>query len=46
VFQARGVELSPGLQFGAGGEGHVRLNLATSPAILRATVAAMGSGVL
>lgn len=41
VFQARGVELSPGPQFGAGGEGHVRLNLATSPAILRATVTAM-----
>ena len=40
-FRERGVELSPGPQFGRGGEGHVRLNLATSPAILAATVAAM-----
>jgi len=41
VFRDRGVELSPGSQFGPGGEGHVRLNFATSPAILAATVAAM-----
>lgn len=42
VFRARGVELSPGPQFGPAGDGHVRINLATSPAILSATVAAMG----
>lgn len=41
VFRRRGVEVSPGAQFGAGGIGHVRLNLATSPAIVSATVAAM-----
>ena len=42
VFRARGVELSPGPQFGPQGIGHVRLNLATSPAVLEATVRAMG----
>jgi cystathionine beta-lyase len=41
VFRDRGVELSPGPQFGPGGAGHVRLNFATSPAILADTVAAM-----
>ena len=41
VFRERGVELSPGSQFGPGGTGHVRLNLATSPHILASTVAAM-----
>lgn len=41
VFRARGVELSPGPQFGPPGAGHVRINIATSPAILAATVAAM-----
>lgn len=41
VFRERGVELSPGHQFGPTGAGHVRINLATSPAILAATVAAM-----
>jgi cystathionine beta-lyase len=41
TFRERGVELSPGPQFGPGGEGHVRINIATSPAILAATVAAM-----
>lgn len=40
-FLQRGVELSPGEQFGAPGVGHVRINIATSPGILRATVAAM-----
>jgi cystathionine beta-lyase len=41
IFRQRGVELSPGPQFGPGGEGHVRINIATSPAILAETVAAM-----
>ena len=41
TFRERGVELSPGLQFGVEGEGFVRLNFATSPAILAATIAAM-----
>ena len=36
TFRARGVELSPGPQFGPPGTGHVRLNMATSPAILAA----------
>lgn len=41
VFRERGVEVSAGPQFGRGGEGHVRLNVATSPSVLAATVAAM-----
>ena len=41
VFRERGVVLSPGLQFGPQGAGHVRLNFATSPAILAETVKAM-----
>ncbi len=41
MFRARGVELSPGPQFGPQGLGHVRINLATSPSILADTVVAM-----
>ncbi len=41
LFRQRGVELSPGPQFGPQGRGHVRLNLATSPAVLEATVRSM-----
>jgi cystathionine beta-lyase len=41
TFRERGVELSPGPQFGPQGEGHVRINIATSPAILAETVTAM-----
>lgn len=41
TFRDRGVKLSPGYQFGAPGVGHVRLNFATSPAVLAETVAAM-----
>jgi cysteine-S-conjugate beta-lyase len=45
TFRARGVEVSPGSQFSplGHGAGHIRLNLATSPAIIAATLAAMGS---
>jgi cystathionine beta-lyase len=42
TFRERGVELSPGPQFGPQGLGHARINLATSPRILADTVAAMG----
>jgi cystathionine beta-lyase len=41
LFRERGVETSPGVQFGPQGVGHVRLNLATSPAILAETIDAM-----
>jgi cystathionine beta-lyase len=41
TFAGRGVELSPGRQFGDLGLGHVRINIATSPDVLAATVAAM-----
>jgi cysteine-S-conjugate beta-lyase len=44
VFAERGVEVSPGPNFGVEGLGHIRLNLATSPAVLRRIVAAMGGG--
>ena len=44
LFQSRGVELSPGTQFGAGGSGHVRLNFATSPSVLERVVATMAGG--
>lgn len=40
-FRRRGVELSPGPTFGPGGAGHVRLNFATSPGVLRTIVEAM-----
>ena len=43
LFQSRGVELSPGLQFGANGSGHVRLNFATSPAVVEQIVATMAN---
>jgi cystathionine beta-lyase len=45
TFRERGAELSPGPQFGDEGLGHARINLATSPAILAATVAAMAGSV-
>lgn len=41
TFRQRGVELSPGPQFGPQGLGHARINLATSPHVLAATVEAM-----
>lgn len=42
LFRSRGVEVSPGTQFGDGGSGHVRLNLATSPEVLAQVVRTMG----
>lgn len=46
VFLERGrVALSPGPQFGTGGAGHVRLNLATSPEILAEAVRRMASAL-
>jgi cystathionine beta-lyase len=39
------VALSSGHVFGSGGEGHVRLNFATPPAILREALARMGRAV-
>ncbi|MFE0192681.1 MalY/PatB family protein [Streptomyces sp. NPDC058989] len=44
VFLARGrVALSPGPDFGTGGAGHVRLNLATSPEVLTEAVRRMAA---
>ncbi|AYN38024.1 aminotransferase class I/II-fold pyridoxal phosphate-dependent enzyme [Streptomyces dangxiongensis] len=46
VFLDRGrVALSPGPPFGAGGAGHARLNLATSPAILTEGVRRMAASL-
>ncbi|MFI1617592.1 MalY/PatB family protein [Streptomyces lydicus] len=46
VFLARGrVALSPGPDFGTGGAGHVRLNLATSPEVLTEAVRRMAAAV-
>lgn len=42
IFRERGVEVSPGPQFGREGSGHVRLNMATSPLMLERIAAAMG----
>lgn len=39
------VALSSGHVFGSGGEGHVRLNFATTPAVLRQAVSSMGRAV-
>ena len=43
TFRERGVEVNPGTAFSplGHGAGHIRLNTATSPAVLAATVAAM-----
>jgi cystathionine beta-lyase len=46
VFLSRGrVALNPGAQFGTGGAGHARLNLATSPEILREAVTRMAAAL-
>ena len=43
TFLERGVALSAGPEFGPHGEGHARLNIATSPTVLAATIEAMAS---
>jgi len=46
AFLERGrVAFNPGHTFGTGGEGHVRINIATSPAILDEAVARMASSL-
>ena len=46
VFRERGrVALSPGPGFGTGGEGHARLNFATSPEVLAEAVERMASAI-
>jgi len=45
VFRRAGVELSPGPDFGTAGHGFVRLNFATSGAVLDRVVARMGSAL-
>lgn len=46
VFRERGrVALSPGPSFGTGGEGHARLNFATSPEVLAEAVERMASAI-
>jgi cystathionine beta-lyase len=42
-FATRGVRLSPGPEYGPGGDGHVRLNTATSSAVLTRIVEAMAA---
>jgi cystathionine beta-lyase len=44
TFRQRGVELSPGPEFGPHGRGFARLNFATSSAVLREIVATMATG--
>ena len=47
VFLERGrVAVNDGRAFGPGGEGHVRLNFATSPEVLREAVSRLGSVVV
>ena len=43
VFRGRGVQLGAGTDYGPGGLGFVRLNMATSGPILAATIAAMST---
>jgi cysteine-S-conjugate beta-lyase len=45
TFRDHGVELSRGPTFGTEGIGHVRLNFATSPAVLERIVTTMGSAL-
>ena len=45
AFRAAGVETSPGTGFGPGGEGHVRLNFATSSALLDEIVSTMAGAL-
>ncbi len=39
------IAVSPGLQFGRGGEGHVRLNVGTSPELVGEAVARIAAGL-
>jgi cystathionine beta-lyase len=45
AFAAAGVETSAGTGFGPGGEGHVRLNFATSPAVLTRIIDTMATAL-
>ena len=45
AFQAAGVEVSDGTNFGPGGEGHVRLNFATSTSMLDRIVSSMSAAL-
>jgi cystathionine beta-lyase len=45
VFRTAGVEVSPGTSFGPGGDGHVRLNFATSSAVIEEIVRSMAGAV-
>lgn len=45
AFRRAGVEVSPGTSFGPGGEGHVRLNFATSSTMLRTIVTSMSRAI-
>ncbi|MGY9071608.1 MAG: MalY/PatB family protein [Acidimicrobiales bacterium] len=45
AFMSGGVALNDGLGFGAGGQGHVRLNFATSPQMLEMIVTRMAAAV-
>lgn len=39
------VAVSPGVQFGRGGEGHIRLNVGTSPELVREAVERIAAGI-
>lgn len=45
AFQNSGVEVSDGVNFGPGGEGHVRLNFATSTSMLEKIVSSMAGAL-
>ena len=45
AFRAVGVEVSPGTSFGPGGDGHVRLNFATSTHVLETVIRSMAGAV-
>lgn len=46
VFRAAGVEVSPGTSFGPGGEGHIRLNFATSSHMMETIVRSMAGALV
>ncbi len=45
MLQRVGLRVSPGSEFGQGGEGHIRLNFATAPAVIDDIVARMATAV-